>query len=213
MYMLKCCCSFSLAKLISSCSSELRTKASKPKMSSRPIMRRASAPPPPPGFILSFIFASIQSKSEPYRAFASESRATAALSGGCGTWMTGNLPTDFTVRALSNASGSISSSAATASSEGKVDGRTREPSSCAAICTASKPMLPRLSTAARMRCMDETSCWPSWNTPKAVAVAFQSEASSMPATFSFVEAPRYLIDELSGSRSTAFSLALSPAHS
>eukprot|EP00967_Tisochrysis_lutea_P120852 scaffold198540_cov29-Tisochrysis_lutea.AAC.10 len=44
--------------------------------------------------------------------------------------MTGNLPTDFTVRALSNASGSISSSAATASSEGKVDGRTREPSSC-----------------------------------------------------------------------------------
>ena len=39
---LKNCCSFSLAKLIRNCSRLLRAKLSKPKMSSRPMVRLAS---------------------------------------------------------------------------------------------------------------------------------------------------------------------------
>mmetsp|Transcript_32529 Transcript_32529/g.105076 ORF Transcript_32529/g.105076 Transcript_32529/m.105076 type:complete len:229 (-) Transcript_32529:939-1625(-) len=182
MYTLKYCCSFSFAKLISNCSSELRAKASNPKMSSSPMVRLVSAPPAPPGFIFSLMRASIQSNREPYSALARASRATLALSGGWGTCTTGNLPTLLTVSALSSASSSISSRDATASTNGIVEDKTREPSSCAAICTASNPTLPILRTAASTLCTADTSGGPSWKTPNAEEVRAQSALSSMPET-------------------------------
>ena len=71
-------CSFSFAKLMQSCSNELTSKISKPKTSSSPMNAIASVAAPR---IDSLTFATTQSKSRQYTAFASALRAATACAG------------------------------------------------------------------------------------------------------------------------------------
>mmetsp|Transcript_13326 Transcript_13326/g.44460 ORF Transcript_13326/g.44460 Transcript_13326/m.44460 type:complete len:206 (+) Transcript_13326:484-1101(+) len=189
---LKVACSFSFAKLISSCSSELREKASNPKMSSSPMVRLFPPPSaaPAPAPIFSLMRPKIQSNSEPYSAFASASRATAAFSGGCGTATTGNLPTFLMVSAVSSSSGEMSRTAAAALSDACDAGDTHDPSSALAISLASKARLPRVRMPARTRRKLVCSASVSWKVEKAAQTARQSAASSMPGTESEADWPR-----------------------
>mmetsp|Transcript_18394 Transcript_18394/g.47805 ORF Transcript_18394/g.47805 Transcript_18394/m.47805 type:complete len:217 (+) Transcript_18394:436-1086(+) len=81
---LKYCCSSSFVKLMQSCSKELCSKNSKPKMSSTPTKGRASSaaapapPPPPPTPKTSFTRATANAKSDPYRCLANASRPSVA---------------------------------------------------------------------------------------------------------------------------------------
>mmetsp|Transcript_36061 Transcript_36061/g.84206 ORF Transcript_36061/g.84206 Transcript_36061/m.84206 type:complete len:204 (-) Transcript_36061:885-1496(-) len=197
---------------MSSCSSELRVKASKPKMSSSPIFRFESVPAAALRPIIALTRPSNHSNKLPYAAFARASRAAAAFAGGCGTCTTGNLPTLLTVSACSSEGGATANISETAR---KLDSHrlaTHEPSSCCESCTGSNSRLPRCSSPANTRRTKRCSSAEILKSSIASQVERHCIRSSSPATCICAEPPMYLISGGGGSCSSFRCSSEQPLH-